>query len=103
MDGPRNTTGNKSKCAVVSTGWSYSSYSEYHFEQRFSDHLISRRYGTEWWPHSPDLCSPDFYLWSLLNDRVYPNNSKTIAELKLAITLNICEIKKEECARVIYN
>ena len=39
----------------------------------------------------------------MLNDRVYQNKSKTIAELKLAVTLNICEKKKEECARVIYN
>ena len=54
-------------------------------------------------PFSPDLSPPDFYLWGLLNDRVYQNNSKTITELKLAITLNVCEIKREECAKVMDN
>ena len=72
-------------------------------DERFSDRLISRRRDTEWFPHSPDLSPPDFYLWGLLKDRVYQNNPKTIAELKLAITQNICAIKREECARVIDN
>ena len=72
-------------------------------DERFSDRLISRRRDTEWSPHSPDLSPPDFYLWGLLKDRVYQNNPKTIAELKLAITQNICAIKREECARVIDN
>ena len=72
-------------------------------DEQFSDRLISRRRDTEWSPHSPDLSPPDFYLWGLLKDRVYQNNPKTIAELKLAITQNICAIKREECARVIDN
>ena len=72
-------------------------------DERFSDRLISRRRDTEWSPHSPDLSPPDFYLWGLLKDRVYQNNPKTIAEWKLAITQNICAIKREECARVIDN
>ena len=45
---------------------------------------------------------PDFYLWGLLKDKVYQNNRQTIAELKLAITQNICAIKRE-CDRMIDN
>ena len=65
--------------------------------------MISRRRDPEWLPHSPDLSTPDFYLWGLLKDRGYQNNPKTIAELKLAIMQNICAIKREERARVIDN
>ena len=80
---------------------SYFTYGEYHLDQRFvSDRLISRRQDAEW---SPQLSPPDFYLLGLLKHRVYQNNSTTTAELKLAITLTICEIKREECARVIDN
>ena len=72
-------------------------------DQRFPDRLISRRRDPEWPPHSPDLNTPDFHLWGLLKDKVYQNNPQTIAELKLAITQNICAIKREECDRVIDN
>ena len=92
------TAGIKWKCAFP-TGWSYCTYSEYHLDQRFSDRLISMWDDTEWSPHLPDLSSPDFYLWSLLKDRVYQNNSKTI---KLATTQTFVE-SKEEGARVIDN
>ena len=85
---------------MIQTECSYSTYSEYHLDQRFFDRLISRRHDTEWLPHSLDLSPPDFYLLGLLKDIVYQNNSKTIAELKLAITLNVCEIR-EECVRAI--
>ena len=72
-------------------------------DQQFPDRLISRRRDQEWLPHSPDLNPLDFYLWGLLKDKVYQNNPQTIAELKLAITQNICAIKREKCNRVINN
>ena len=71
--------------------------------QRIFDCLISRGRDPEWSPHSPELNSPAFYLWGLSKEQVYQNNPQTIAELKLAITQNICAIKREECARAIDN
>ena len=46
---------------------------------------------------------PDFYLWGYAKDRVYENNPRTIADLKLEITRVIRAIPAEECSRVIDN
>ena len=44
-----------------------------------------------------------WFVRAFRSQSLYQNNPKTIAELKLAITQNICAIKREECARVIDN
>ena len=49
----------------------------------------SAKDGLEWPPHSPDLNSLEFIFWSYLKDKVYKNNSKTLSELKDAITVEI--------------
>ena len=69
--------------------------------QQFSNRLICRQCNPEWSLYSPDLNLPDFYLWALLKDQVYQNNSQTIAELNLM--QNIYAIEREECAKVIDN
>ena len=51
---------------VVRTGWRQRHTSNdllAWLRQRFPDRLISRRCDPEWSPHSPNLNSPDFYLW----------------------------------------
>ena len=55
-------------------------------QNRFSDRLIRRRCDPEWSLHSPDLNTPDFYLWGYLKHKVYGNNPKTIPDLKTATT-----------------
>ena len=51
--------------------------------QQFSHRLISRWRDPEWLPLLSDLNSPDFYLWALLKDKVYRNNSQTrMSEIK---------------------
>ena len=65
--------------------------------QRFPDRLISRRCDPEWSPHSPNLNSPDFYLWGHLKDRVYGGSPQTIPALKAAIAAVIRAIPKQEC------
>ena len=72
-------------------------------QQHFPGRLISRRCDPEWAPHSHDLNPPDFYLWGYLKDNVYRNNPQIIQELKQAITFQIRQIPREECARVIEN
>jgi len=72
-------------------------------QQRFPDRLFSRRCDPQWSPHSPDVNTPDFYLWGYLKYRVYGNNPKTIPDLKAAITAAIRAIRREECGRVIEN
>jgi hypothetical protein len=42
----------------------------------FGDQVID-----QWSPRSPDLNPCDFYLWSMLKDKVYVNNSHTAEEL----------------------
>jgi len=72
-------------------------------QQPFPDRLISRRCDPQWSPHSPDLNTPEFYLWGYFKDRVYGNNPQTIPDLKVAITAAIRAILREECGRVIEN
>ena len=36
--------------------------------QCFSQRLVSRRRDPEWYPHSPNLNPPDFFLWGYLKD-----------------------------------
>ena len=91
---------------VVPAGWGYFPYSQVTLEwlsQCFPQRLVSRCQDPEWSPHSPDLNTPDFFLWGYLKDRVYENNPKTIPELKQVITQNIRAITKQECIRVIDN
>jgi len=72
-------------------------------KQRFEKRIISRRCNVEWAPHSPDLNTPDFYLWRFLKDNVYQGNPQTIEKLKTAITAKVRAIPKEECVKVIDN
>ena len=69
----------------------------------FAGRLMSRRCVPEWFMHSRDLNTPDFYLWDFLKDNVYQNNPQTIAELKEAITQQIRSIAREKCIRVFDN
>ena len=72
-------------------------------QQRFPDRLISRRCDPQWSPHSPDLNTPDFYLWGYVKDRVYANNPQAIPDMKAGITAATRAIPREECGRVIEN
>jgi hypothetical protein len=51
-------------------------------ESYFGDRLISKNL---WPPRSPDLTSPDFFLWGLLKGREGRNKPRTIDALKDAI------------------
>ena len=87
---------------VVSAGWRHphtSMESLTWLQQRFPDQLISRRCDPQLSPHSPDLNTPDFYMWGYLKGRVYHNNPQTIPDLKAAIRA----IPREECGRFIKN
>jgi hypothetical protein len=52
----------------------------------FGENVISKGV---WMPRSPDLTSPDFFLWSYLKDNVYRSNPQDLKELKMNITLAI--------------
>ncbi|KAJ4448294.1 hypothetical protein ANN_10308 [Periplaneta americana] len=45
-----------------------------------------------WPPRSPDLTSPDFFLWGYLKGRAYKNRPHTLEELKRNITTEINNI-----------
>ena len=54
-------------------------------------------------PRSPDLTSPNFYLWGKLKGSVYADNLRTADELKQKITSVIHNIKPGELKRVFQN
>jgi hypothetical protein len=79
-----------------------------HLIAYFKDRLISKsnRYLStmiEWPPRSPDLSSPDFFLWGYLKDRVYASNPQNLGELKLNISNEICNISTETLIKVSDN
>ena len=52
------------------------------FLKKFFDNIIISK--GQWPPRSPNLTSPDFFLWGYLKSRVYLNNPLTINDLKIA-------------------
>jgi hypothetical protein len=52
----------------------------------FDDRIISKNL---WPPRSPDLTSPDFFLWGYLKERVYATRPRTLGDLKDNITNEI--------------
>ena len=60
----------------------------------FGERLISRFSGFNWPSRSPDLTTPDFFLWGYLKERVYVNNPRTIQELKNNIRHEIRELEQ---------
>ena len=64
------------------------------------DRIISRNL---WPPRSPDLTTPDFFLWGYLKDRVYATRPQTLDDLKHNITQEIQAIDNRVLQRVASN
>ena len=62
----------------------------------FGENLI---YKGLWPPRSPDLTSPDFFLWSYLKDTVYRSNPRDLKQLKM----NIEEVNEGTLRKVARN
>ncbi|KAJ4447785.1 hypothetical protein ANN_09793 [Periplaneta americana] len=56
-----------------------------------------------WPPRSPDLTTPDFFLWGYLKDRVYATRPQTMGDLKHNITQEIQAIDNRVLQRVASN
>ncbi|CAK9799157.1 hypothetical protein ANTPLA_LOCUS1913 [Anthophora plagiata] len=69
----------------------------------FPGRIVSRNGDIDWPPRSPDLTSPDFFLWGYLKGQVYANKPTTIEELKDNIRKEIQEITQETCENVMKN
>jgi hypothetical protein len=65
-----------------------------------SENLI---YKGLWPPRSPDLTSPDFFLWSYLKDTVYRSNPRDLNQLKMNIIRAIKEVKERTLRKVARN
>jgi hypothetical protein len=48
-----------------------------------------------WPPRSPDLSSADYFLWGILQDKVYKNRPRTIQDLRANITTDINNIDRD--------
>lgn len=66
----------------------------------FGDRLVSKNL---WPPRSPDLTSPDFFLWGYLKDRVYKNRPRSLAELREAIRNEISNINEDTLRKTSQN
>ena len=66
----------------------------------FDDRIISRNL---WPPRSPDLTTPDFFLWGHLKDRVYATRPQILNDLKHNITQVIQAIDNRVLQRVASN
>ena len=56
-----------------------------------------------WPPRSPDLTSPDFFLWSYLKDTLYRSNPRDLKQLKMNITRAIEEVNEGTLSKVATN
>ena len=66
----------------------------------FGETLISKGL----WPlRSPDLISPDLFLWSYLKDAVYRSNPRDLKQLQMNITRIIEEVKERTLRKVARN
>jgi len=66
----------------------------------FGENLISKGL---WPPRSPDLTSPDFFLWSYLKDTVHRSNPRDLKRLKMNITHAIEEVNEGTLRKVARN
>jgi hypothetical protein len=63
----------------------------------FGENVISK----EVWPsRSPDLTSPDFFLWSYLKDTVYRSDPRELKQLKMTIARAIEEVNVRTLRKV---
>ena len=66
----------------------YSNLARQWLNENFDQKWIGRRGSfAEWPPRSPDLSVPDFFLWGVIRNIVYEQESHTIEELKEKIKL----------------
>jgi hypothetical protein len=65
-----------------------------------ADRIISK---TIWPPRSPDLSTPEFFLWGVMKNSVYSKNLHTIDELKMAITEYIRNVDRATLNTVFEN
>ena len=64
---------------------------------------ISRRGPLEQPSRSPDLTPSDFFLWSVLKDKVYSAKLRNIAELKEPIQTAIAQVPLKLCTKVCWS
>ena len=63
----------------------------------FKDRIISKNL---WPPRSPDLMPADFFLWGLLQGKVYKNTPHTIEQLKDAVRQQIQAVNIDTLGKV---
>jgi hypothetical protein len=66
----------------------------------FGENVI---YKGVWPPRSPDLTSPDFFLWSDLKDTVYRSDTRKLKQLKVNITRAIEEVNEKTLRKFARN
>jgi hypothetical protein len=66
----------------------------------FGEKVISKGL---WPPSSPDLTSPNFFLWSYLKDTVHRSNPRDLKLLKMNISRAIEEVNEGTLTKVARN
>jgi len=62
--------------------------------QCFGNKIIARNGNVNWPSRSPDLTSPDFFLWGYLKEKVYINKPQTLQKLKENIRNEVRELNR---------
>ena len=71
--------------------------------QIFEGRIISHSCDISWPSRSPDLTTPDFFLWGYLKEKVYVNKPKTLQQLKNNIWAEITALVPETLRGVMEN
>jgi len=68
--------------------------------QKFPNRWIGRRGPLEWPARSPDLTPPDFFLWSVIKEKVYKKKNNNLEELRQSVIRAFGEITIDLCRKV---
>jgi hypothetical protein len=70
----------------------HDTFNLYVISNRFPDHF---RCGQNLLPNSPDLNPYDYFLWGFLKEKIFPQNTQTITELRALIILACNEVTED--------
>ncbi|GBN21887.1 hypothetical protein AVEN_215245-1 [Araneus ventricosus] len=72
-------------------------------DQAFPGRWIERHESIEWPARSPDLITPDIFLWHYVKDKIYSLNINTLQDLKEVNTEKFTAVPHELCTKSYEN
>ena len=75
----------------------------YYSDRSLGGRLLSRRINFSWPTNSPDLNTPDYFLWGCPKERIYDSNTQAVPALKDNVRRELRHILNGMVGRVIKN